>query len=145
MGALNSPSINWESLSSNNEDLQLLTFYNDNFLTQFVHEPTREQNILDIILASKENVVSDMVIDSPLSTTDHNMFQFKLNVEGNIKYQTSNRLNYKKVNWNILKEKLENHSVNTDKDGNECWNKFKDNFLLSQDECIKKKGKLDAS
>ncbi len=52
------------------------------------------------------------------SFTDHNMVQFKLNIEGNIKYQTSNRLNYKKVNWNILKEKLENHSVNTDKDGN---------------------------
>ncbi len=104
-----------------------------------MHESTGEQNILDIILASKENVVSDMVIDSPLSTIDRNMFQFKLNVEGNIKYQTSNRLNYKKVNWNILKEKLENHSVNTDKDGNECWNKFKDNFLFSQDEYVKKK------
>ncbi len=53
-----------------------------------------------------------MVIDSPLSTNDHNMIEFKLNVEGNIKYQTSNRLYYKKANWNSLKEKLENHSVN---------------------------------
>ncbi len=48
-----------------------------------------------------------------------------------------------------FKGKLENHSVNTDKDGNECWNKFKDKFLLSQDECVlkknKKNGKLDAS
>ncbi len=91
IGDLNSPSINWESLSSNNEDLQLLTFYNDNFLTQFVHKPTREQNILDIILASEENIVSDVVIDSTLSNTDHNMVQLKLNVEGNIKNQTSNR------------------------------------------------------
>ncbi len=47
MGDLNSTSINWESLSSNNEDIQLLTFYNDTFLIQFMHEPTREQNILD--------------------------------------------------------------------------------------------------
>ncbi len=59
-----------------------------NFLTQFVHEPTREQNILDIILASQENIVSDVVIDSPLSTKDHNILLFKLYVEGNIKYQT---------------------------------------------------------
>ncbi len=88
MGDLNFPSINWESLSSNNEVLQLLSFYNDKFLTQFVYEPTREQNILDIILASEENIVSDVVIDSPLSTTDDNMVQFKLNVEGNIKLQT---------------------------------------------------------
>ncbi len=94
MEDLNSPSINW--VSSNNEDPQLITFYNDNFLTQFVHEPTREQNILDIILASVDNIVCDVVIDSTLRTNDHNMVQFKLNVEGNIKYQTSNRLNYKK-------------------------------------------------
>ncbi len=44
IGDFNSPGIDWESLSSNN-DSQLLTFYNDNFLTQFVHEPTREQHI----------------------------------------------------------------------------------------------------
>ncbi len=94
MEDLNSPSIYWEFLSSNNEDLQLLTFYNDNVLTQFVHEPTRDQNILDIILASEENIVSDVVIDSPLSTKDHNILLFKLHVEGNIKYQTSNKLNY---------------------------------------------------
>ncbi len=37
IGYFNSPSINWESLSSNNEDSQLLTFYNDNCLKQFVH------------------------------------------------------------------------------------------------------------
>ncbi len=68
IGDFNSPSINWESLSSNNEDSQLLSFYNDNFLTQFVHEPTRKHNILDLILVSEENIVSDVVIASPLST-----------------------------------------------------------------------------
>ncbi len=77
-----------------------------------MQEPTREQNILDIILASEKYILSDVIIDSPISTNDHNMIQFKLNVKGNIKHQTSNRLNYKKANWNILKEKLENHSVN---------------------------------
>ncbi len=46
-----------------------------------------------------------MVIDSPLSTSDHNMVQFKINV-GHIKFQVSIRLNYKLARWNILKEKL---------------------------------------
>ncbi len=97
-----------------------------------------ENKILDIILTSEENIESDVVIGSPLSTSDQNI---KRNVEGNIKYQNSNRLNYKKVNLNILKEKLENHSINKNKDVNECWNKFKDNFLLSQDEYCEKKYK----
>ncbi len=32
-----------------------------------------ENNILDLILVSEENIVSDVIIDSPLSTSDHNM------------------------------------------------------------------------
>ncbi len=50
-----------------------------------MHEPTREQNLLDIIIATEENIVSDVVIDSPLCTEDHNILLFKLYVEGNIK------------------------------------------------------------
>ncbi len=72
-----------------------------------------------------------MVINSPLSTSDHNMVQFKINIEGNIKYQVSNRLNYKLARLKILKEKLANHSININKDENECWNNFKDNLLIS--------------
>ncbi len=135
IGDFNSPSINCDSLSSNNEDSKLLTFYNDNFLTQFVHE----HNILDLILVSEENIVSDVVIDSPLSNSDHNMVQFKINVECNIKLQVPSRLNYKLARWNVLKERLANHLVNINEDENEYWNNFKDNFLVSQEECIPRK------
>ncbi len=135
----NSPIINSESLSSNNEDSQLLTFYNDNFLIQFVNEPTREHNILDLILVYEENIISDVVIDSPLSTSDHNMVQVKIDVEGNIKFQVLSRLNYKLARWNILKERLANHSVNINKYGHEYWNNFKYNLLISQEECIPRK------
>ncbi len=67
------------------------------------------------------------------------MVQFKINVEGNIKLQVATRLNYKLARWNILKEKLANHSVNINKDGNEWWNNFKDNLLIIQEECIPRK------
>ncbi len=92
-----------------------------------------------MILASEENIVSDVVIDSPFSTSDHNMVQFKINVEGNIKLQVPSRLNYKLARWNVLKERLANPLVNINKDGNEYWNKFKDNLLISQEECIPRK------
>ncbi len=98
-----------------------------------------ENITLDLILVSEENIVSDVVIDSPLSTSDHNLVQFKINVEGNIKLQVPSRLNYKQARWNILKEKLPNHSVNINKDGNEYWNNFKYNLLISQEECIPRK------
>ncbi len=67
------------------------------------------------------------------------MVQFKINVEGNIKLQVPSRLNYKLERWNILKEKIANHSVNINKDVNEYWNNFKDNLLISHEECIPRK------
>ncbi len=116
---------------------------------QFVHERTREHSILDLILGSEENIVSDVIIDSNLSTSDHNMVQFKINVESNIIFQVPSRLNYKLARWNILKENLANHSVNINKDGNEYWNTNKDNLLISREECILRKyiknGLSDAS
>ncbi len=66
--------------------------------------PTREHNILDLILVSKENILSHAVMDSPLSTSDHNMVQFKINVEGNIKFQVPSRLNYKLARLNLKKK-----------------------------------------
>ncbi len=67
------------------------------------------------------------------------MVQFKINVEGNIKLQVPSRLNYKLARWTVLKERLANHLVNINKDGNEYWNNFKDNLLISQEECIQRK------
>ncbi len=60
-----------------------------------------------------------MVIDNTLITSDHNLVQFKIILEGNIKFQVPNRLNYKLARWNILKERLANHLVNINKDENE--------------------------
>ncbi len=75
--------------------------------------------------------------------------KMKINVEGNIKFQVPSRLNCKLARWNIQKEKLANHSVNIKKDGNEYWNNFKDNLLISQVEYIPRKyiknGEPDAS
>ncbi len=67
------------------------------------------------------------------------MVQFKINVEGNIKLQVPSRLNYKLARWNILKERLANHLVNINKEGNEYWNNFKYNLLIIQEECIPRK------
>ena len=48
--------IQWNSLdSTGSEDQQLLFLIQDSFLTQHVLEPTREENVLDIVLSSQKN------------------------------------------------------------------------------------------
>ena len=67
------PDINWEtncaSRSSDHTTL-LCEIINDNFLTQLVKVPTREDNILDLVLVSSLDLVHDLTVGQPFS--DHN-------------------------------------------------------------------------
>ena len=101
VGDFNSPSINWESLCSNNEDSKLLDFYSDHFLTQFVDKPTRGQNILDLILATEEEIITDVNVGCPLAAGDHGIVRYNMEIGGNKDYSTISRLNYRAAKWSL--------------------------------------------
>ncbi len=102
MGDYNCPGTNWESVSADKECYQLLNFYSENFLSQFVLEPTSEENILDIILVTQEDLIEEVVIGN----SDHSTVQFKVAIEKNTREKFFTKLNYKKANWNRLTQKL---------------------------------------
>ena len=54
MGDFNHPDIRWNSLDSSNESAKLLLLVQNCFLTQHVLEPTRGDNVLDLILSSNK-------------------------------------------------------------------------------------------
>ena len=62
------PDIIWEtdcaSRSSDHTTL-LCEIINDNFLTQLVKVPTREDNILDLVLVSSLDLVHDLTVGQP--------------------------------------------------------------------------------
>ena len=53
----------------------------DNFLTQHVLEPTRAARVLDIVLSSQKECVDNVVIQEPLSSSDHNQLYFNVNIK----------------------------------------------------------------
>ena len=56
MGDFNHGYIQWKSLQSiGGEDQQFLFLIQDSFLTQHVLEPTRGENVLNIVLSSQKN------------------------------------------------------------------------------------------
>ena len=76
MGDFNHGHIQWKSLeSTGGEDQQFLFFIQDSFLTQHVLEPTRGDNVLDIVLSLKE-LVDNVKIHEPLGNSDHNQIHF---------------------------------------------------------------------
>ena len=62
VGDFNLPDVDWPNSratnNSTNYDL-LFDVIQDNFLSQLVSEPTREQNILDLVLATSTGIVQD--------------------------------------------------------------------------------------
>ena len=61
MGDFNNGHIQWKSLeSTGGEDQQLLFLIQDSFLTQQVLEPTRGENVLDIVLSSQKELVDNV-------------------------------------------------------------------------------------
>ena len=84
-GDLNCPDINWETFEAPNDSVQnvLLDFVCITGLTQLVTQPTCNRNILDLILTNEPLIVSDLHVDIPLASSDHNSINFELSLTHN--------------------------------------------------------------
>ena len=77
MGDFNHGNIKWDTLQSTGiEDQTCVCLVQDNFLTQYVLEPTRAARILDIVLSPQKQFVDNIVIQEPLGSSDHNQLHF---------------------------------------------------------------------
>ena len=86
MGHFNHGHIQWKYVeSTGGEDPQFLFLIQESFLTQHVLEPTRGENVLDIVLASQKELVDNVKIHEPLGNSDHNQIHFDINVKSQSK------------------------------------------------------------
>ena len=88
MGYFNCGHIQWKSLeSTGGEDQQFIFLIQENFLTQHVLEPTREENVLDIVLSSQKELVDNVKIHETVGNSDHNQIHFDINVKSESKHK----------------------------------------------------------
>ena len=76
VGDFNYLSINWDSMSSTKESIDFRDVCLDKFLSQVVTKPTRDTNILDIVLTNNDNMVTGVKTIAPLGNSDHNIVVF---------------------------------------------------------------------
>ena len=63
IGDMNLPHINWDNLTGNSEAEDFLETVLDNFQEQHVTSPTRGNNILDLVLSNRENMITNLEIE----------------------------------------------------------------------------------
>ncbi len=59
VGDFDCPSINWNSMQGDQEGSRLLEMVEDSFLSQIVTQPTRGNNILDLVLTTDTDLICD--------------------------------------------------------------------------------------
>ena len=84
LGDFNLPQIVWSTPSPTCPDSLSSTFcaiIADYFLHQLVLQPTREQNILDLVFITAPELVKDLEICLPIGGSDHCSIEFKLKLK----------------------------------------------------------------
>ena len=144
LGDFNLPEIEW----SNNKVLRqtevytlLMDIIQDNFLSQLINEPTRESNILDLVLTTSPDIIDRLLIGEPFS--DHNSISFRLTGTPYVQRKSQKMLYaYGKADWDHLRSLLHCipwHCAFFDKDINQNWVCWKDLLFTALDECIPKR------
>jgi len=107
-----------------------LNFVNNYGFCQYVQRPTRDNNILDIFIATSDTFLSDLSVTVPLSTSDHNTIILKTNLVGkatnstaSVPYWDFEHAEYAAVNT-YLKSIDWNDMFSNSITAEDCWNSF---------------------
>ena len=71
MGDFNYPDINWNTLKADSNGYKFLKLVMDCYLEQHVSVPTRDNNILDLILTNEMSVKDGIHMLAPVDNSDH--------------------------------------------------------------------------
>ncbi|XP_065660504.1 uncharacterized protein LOC124812504 [Hydra vulgaris] len=104
VGDFNLPKIDWVNYVSPIEKCHnlFLTLVNNLGMYQYVLEPTRENNILDLVLSNIISLLSNISVECPFSTSDHNSVFFYINTFNYYQPETNSESFYDFKNTDII-------------------------------------------
>ncbi|KAF2346263.1 hypothetical protein FHG87_022980 [Trinorchestia longiramus] len=114
---------------------------NKNFLQQHVNEPTRQNNILDLVMTTIDLSLNGLEVTDKIG--DHQMIDFSLEVQDpNTRTQHKQVLDYKRANFELMKEELGSHNYEvlmSDKNAKECYMFLKNKIASATEHHIPRK------
>ena len=88
-----------------NEEI-FIKIVQDCFLTQHVQEPTRQSNILDLVLTIEPNMIDNLTVKENFSASDHQIVECELIAETVVNEVIKTRYCYDKANYDEIKQAL---------------------------------------
>ena len=144
MGDFNLPGINWQTVTALAPGSRLTQFIHDNSLKQHVSQPTRQLNILDLVITTEDDLVGDLEVLDKLS--DHNAIIFNIKAEAPGRQSSRYSYNFRRANFQALINEIDNigfEELFNGKNAEECFSILKRKILESSTRNIpQKKSKL---
>ena len=133
VGDFNFPKIDWTNCNSQIDlDNVFLTMVEENALQQLVFEPTRGDNILDLLLTSNTDLIEDLYVDEPFSNSDHMSLNFNIKfLAPRVCYEPRKVYLYSKGDYESMNQEISLIQWNTLFNGktvNEKWSTFKETY-----------------
>ena len=128
LGDFNYPNINWNDYTGNIDSELFMNSVLDNYLTQHVQEPTRGNNILDLVFSKESNKINNLHVGESLGLSDHNMIRFEILLNIVIKDNYIKVPNFNRANFDEINDKLKAinwNEVFIDLNSNEKWEAFR--------------------
>ena len=141
-GDFNLPNINWNTLTSQAPGNRLLDLISSNGLVQHVKEPTRGNNILDLVITSEDQLVNEVEISDKIRNGDHNMLIFNIEVRHNPHDIRVSKPNFGRADFDELSRliRIENFSTVLDEmDADTGFQHFKNRLEQLSKQCIPRK------
>ncbi|KAF2350154.1 Endonuclease/exonuclease/phosphatase [Trinorchestia longiramus] len=141
MGDFNLPHINWTTRQSQAPSSKLIDLKDTNFLQQHVNEPTRGNNILDLVMTTTDLSINGLEVTDKIG--DHQMIDFTLEVQDpNRRTQHKQVLDYKRASFELMKEELGSHNYEVlmrNKNAEECYMILKEKIATATEHHIPRK------
>ncbi len=106
IGNFNCPNINWNLMHGDQEGNRLVYMVVYSFLSQLVIQPTRGNNILDLVLTTDTDLVSECEVGEILSGCVHHMIQLRIRTYHQLAENKSKVPDYRHANFDRARELL---------------------------------------
>ncbi len=114
----------------------MLQFLNDNLFQQLVTEPTRENNILDLVLVSQDHFINNVTVGEHLDSCGHKVIRAEINTTTELFENKTLVPNFRRGNFENLRSALSHLSLPTTDQVEEAWSYFKNQLLTQQHNII---------
>ncbi len=133
LGDFDFPYINWQTLSGvESKSHRMLEFLEDNFLSQLVSEPTRENSIHDLVIVSQDHLINNVEVGEHLGSCDHKLVCSDISTIINIFENKMPVSNFRRDNSEDLRRAVLHLQLPDRAQVDETWPYFKNKLLTQQ-------------